>query len=188
LVLLLDSALTCHTSICIESKLIQARNISLANQLLNHEASVCNTNDAGLDCIATAEQTFSEIRNDNNTTTTTTEEWNDFIQELKRRETVEKARLEARDRARNQANDEHRERQRTLAANARTNAGDSNQRGLGRMGEGVGYFPSLATLQFQSSIPGPSPSVAEYENKEKERLNRILKWMCFIVLVYFLFS
>ena len=107
---------------------------------------------------------------------------------MKRRETVEKARLEARDRARSQANDEHRERQRTLAANARTNAGDSNQGGLGRMGEGVGYFPSLATLQFQSSIPGPSPSVAEYENKEKERLNTILKWMCFIVLVYFLFS
>ena len=167
--------------------MIQARNITLANQLLNHEASVCNTNDAGLDCIATAEQTFSEIRNDNNTATKT-EEWNDFIQELKRRETVEKARLEARDRARSQANDEHRERQRTLAANARTNAGDSNQGGLGRMGEGVGYFPSLATLQFQSSIPGPSPSVAEYENKEKERLNTILKWMCFIVLVYFLFS
>ena len=168
--------------------MIQARNISLANQLLNHEASVCNTNDAGLDCIATAEQTFSEIRNDNNTATnTSTEEWNDFILELKRRETVEKARLEARDRARSQANDEHRERQRTLAANARTNSDDSN-RGFGRMGEGVGYFPSLATLQFQSSIPGPSPSVAEYENKEKERLNRILKWMCFIVLVYFLFS
>ena len=56
------------------------------------------------------------------------------------------------------------------------------------MGEGVGYFPSLATLQFQSSIPGPSPSVAEYENKEKERLNAILKWMCFIVFIYFLFS
>ena len=169
--------------------MIQARNISLANQLLNHEASVCNTNDAGLDCIATAEQTFSEIRNDNNTATnTSTEEWNDFILELKRRETVEKARLEARDRARSQANDEHRERQRTLAANARTNAGDSNQRGFGRMGEGVGYFPSLATLQFQSSIPGPSPSVAEYENEEKERLNRIVKWMCFIVLVYFLLS
>ena len=120
--------------------------------------------------------------------TTTTEEWNDFIQELKRRETVEKARLEARDRARSQANDEHRERQRTLAANARTDAGNANQGGFGRMGEGVGYFPSLATLQFQSSIPGPSPSVAEYENKEKERLDRILKFIGMIVLIYFLLS
>ena len=82
----------------------------------------------------------------------------------------------------------HRERQRTLAANARTNAGNENQRGLGRLEDGVGYFPSLAALQFQSSIPGPSPSLAEFENEEKERLNRILKCLCIIIFVYFLFS
>ena len=34
------------------------------------------------------------------------EEWRDFIEELKRKETLEKARTEARDRARTQANDE----------------------------------------------------------------------------------
>jgi len=33
-------------------------------------------------------------------------EWRDFIEELKRRETLEKARMEARERARTQANEE----------------------------------------------------------------------------------
>jgi hypothetical protein len=84
-------------------------------------------------------------------------------------------------------NNRHRERQRTLAANARSSSNNTRQQhGLGRMEDGVGYFPSLAALQFQSSIPGPSPSVAEYENSEKERLNVILRRIGFIVLVYFL--
>ena len=81
----------------------------------------------------------------------------------------------------------HRERQRSLAANARSNQ-NTNQHALGRLEEGVGYFPSLATLQFQSSIPEPSPSLADNENKEKERLNYIMKWMAFIVFVYLLLS
>lgn len=85
-------------------------------------------------------------------------------------------------------NKRHRERQRTLAANARSNDNDDNIRGLGRLEDGVGYFPSLAALQFQSSIPGPSPSLAEFENREKERLNRILKGIGYLVLAYFLIS
>ena len=87
--------------------MIQSGNIHLATHLLNHDANVTLTNDAGMDCIATAEGTFSEQRNNmqhgNNVTIS---EWNDFIQELKRREASEKARMEARDRARSQANDE----------------------------------------------------------------------------------
>lgn len=90
--------------------MIQSGNIHLANHLLNHEASVILTNDAGMDCIATAEQIFSEQsqRRANNAKagTATISEWNEFITALKRRETVEKARMEARDRVRNQANDE----------------------------------------------------------------------------------
>ena len=52
----------------------------------------------------------------------------------------------------------------------------------------MGYFPSLATLQFQGAVPGPSPSVAEYENTEKERLNSILKGLGAVVLMYLLLS
>ena len=92
-------------------QLIQAGSIHLANHLLNHEASVILTNDAGMDCIATAEHVFTEQQQGNNRArksnqSATISEWNEFIQELKRRETTEKARMEARDRARSQANEE----------------------------------------------------------------------------------
>lgn len=94
--------------------MIQSGNIHLANHLLNHEASVILTNDAGMDCIATAEQVFTQqqqrIRHQSSSNNAnymaSISEWNEFIQELKRRETVEKARMEARDRARSQANEE----------------------------------------------------------------------------------
>lgn len=175
--------------------LIQSREIHFANHLLNHDANVTIVNDAGLDCIATAEQALSEQQKDamainSNNNNPTLEEWNDFIQELKRRESLEKARTEARDRARTQANEQHRERQRTLAASAQFDGGGggSSQGGLGHLEDGCGYFPSLAALQFQSSIPGPSPSLAEYENKEKERMNRILKSVGLIVLAFFLLT
>ncbi|KAL7483858.1 hypothetical protein ACHAW6_009504 [Cyclotella cf. meneghiniana] len=179
--------------------LILSGNIHLAVHLLNHDANVTLTNDAGLDCIATAEDMMQKIQrrrgnvsNDATGQVVHVAEWRDFIEELKRRETLEKARMEARERARTQANEEHRERQRTLASNARSNsnsdANATNERGLGRLEDGIGYFPSLAALQFQSSIPGPSPSVAPYEIKEKERLDRILKIVGGIVLLYFLLS
>mmetsp|Transcript_7580 Transcript_7580/g.11009 ORF Transcript_7580/g.11009 Transcript_7580/m.11009 type:complete len:339 (-) Transcript_7580:9-1025(-) len=170
--------------------LIQSREIHLANHLLNHDANVTVVNDAGMDCIATAEQALLEQQENSRINNPTLEEWNDFIQELKRRESVEKARTEARDRARTQANEQHRERQRTLAADARSDGagGGSTQGGLGRLEDGCGYFPSLAALQFQASIPGPSPSLAEHENREKERMNRILKSIGLIILAFFLLT
>lgn len=182
--------------------LIRSGNIRLAMQLVDYDASVCLTNNAGLNCIVMAEEEFAKRRcipfegGLNNTRhivrwgDASSTEWTDFIQELKRREALEKARAEARHVARSQANDEHRERQRTLASTyARSNAAtNGNQRGLGRLEDGVGYFPSLVALQFQSSIPSPSPSVAEYENAEKERLNRILGSISCLVLIYFLLS
>ncbi|KAL3821905.1 hypothetical protein ACHAXA_008439, partial [Cyclostephanos tholiformis] len=180
--------------------LIRTGNIRLAYRLLEHDASVTLTNDAGLDCIATAEEELAtrrtrqrrpmslEVGGGRTSPPIDLSQWTDFVSELKRREVLERARSEARDLARSRANDEHRERQRALAANARSNANDNNNRGLGRLEDGVGYFPSLATLQFQSSIPGPSPSVAEFEGREKERLNRILRGMGILVLVYFLIS
>ena len=183
--------------------LIQSREIQLSTLLLNHDANVTIVNDDGLDCIATAEQALSQRQQQQqqqqqqqkDTLTNTInngalEEWNDFLQELKRRESLEKARHEARNRARRQANEEHRERQETLAANARSDGGGivSTQGGLGRLEDGCGYFPSLVALQFQSSIPEPSPSLAEHENQEKERMNRILKTVGLIVLAFFLLT
>ena len=44
-----------------DDQLIQAGAIQLANNILNHDASVTKCNDAGMDCIATAEQTFTNM-------------------------------------------------------------------------------------------------------------------------------
>jgi hypothetical protein len=150
-----------------------------------------------LDCIATAKQALSQQQKEKesfimngSTSNPTLDEWNDFIQELTRREALEKARSEARERARTQANEQHRERQRSLAANDSSDGVGlgSSSGGLGRLEDGCGYFPSLASLQFQSSIPGPSPSLVQYENREKERVNRILKSVALIVLTFFLLT
>ena len=79
--------------------------------LLNHDANVTLTNDLGMDCIATADIVSHELqqrrqRSRNKDDMATILEWQDFIEELKRRENLEKARMEARDRARSQANEE----------------------------------------------------------------------------------
>ena len=95
--------------------MIQSGNLRLTSYLLHHDASVLLTNDDGLDCIATAQKVFLELQQNQQQRQqhtsqidgrATAAEWNDFIHELQRREGVEKARIEARDRARNQANDE----------------------------------------------------------------------------------
>ena len=66
-----------------------------------------------MDCIATAEEMLQQILHRRSTTdesstqqTATVEEWRSFIDELKRKEALEKARTEARERARTQANEE----------------------------------------------------------------------------------
>jgi len=93
-------------------QLIRSGNIRLANRLLDHDASVTPTNDAGMDCIAAAEEEFARRRRrqvaeeSTSASTMIVSEWTEFIQELKKREALEKARSEARDLARSQANDE----------------------------------------------------------------------------------
>ena len=92
---------------CIQ--LIQSGTIQLANNLLNHDdVSVIKCNDAGMDCISMAEQVFTNIRQLrlSSSDDDVVADWNEFIQELKRREMIEKERMEERDRARSQANDE----------------------------------------------------------------------------------
>ena len=61
-----------------------------------------------MDCISMAEQVFTNIRQLrlSSSDDDVVADWNEFIQELKRREMIEKERMEERDRARSQANDE----------------------------------------------------------------------------------
>ena len=91
-----------------QNQLIQSGNINLGIHLINHDANVTLTNDAGIDCIASAEEMLQKVQQGrtNVECQATVHEWRDFIEELKRKEALEKARTEARDRARNQANDE----------------------------------------------------------------------------------
>ena len=84
-----------------------------------------------------------------------------------------------------------REEQRSLALEqrrARLNGGADNSSSLGQLEPGWGYFPSLAALKFQGSIPPPSRSVAEFELRERQRLTRILYIVATIVFTYFLIS
>ena len=78
----------------------------MAIHLLNHDAKVTLTNDVGMDCIATAEEVLQQVRNRQMESLASVDEWGDFIEELKSKESLEKARMEARERARTQANDE----------------------------------------------------------------------------------
>ena len=84
-------------------QLIRSGNVRLANRLLDHDASVALTNDAGLDCLAAAEEEYARRRIRGETTMS---EWTDFIRELKRRGALERARDLARDLARSRANEE----------------------------------------------------------------------------------
>jgi hypothetical protein len=57
--------------------------------------------------------------------------------------------------------------------------------GLGTLDtEGSGFFPSLVALQFQGSIPPPPPTFAEAEEKEKARLQYLLKVTGVIALLF----
>ena len=97
-------------------QLIRSGNVHLANRLLDHDASVALTNDAGLDCVAAAEEEYARRRirgssrvrrrRRGDAAETTMSEWTDFIRELKRRGALERARAEARDLARSRANEE----------------------------------------------------------------------------------
>lgn len=109
-------------------QLIRCGNIRLAYRLLDHDANVTLTNDDGMDCIATAEEELATRRRirqqrrcpssfvdaggvaGGGTTTCVDDidvsEWTDFVDELRRRVALEKARSEARDLARSRANDE----------------------------------------------------------------------------------
>ena len=167
--------------------LIQAGRVDLANVLLRHHVSVLPVDEDGQSAVDVAQK----IR-DRATIDKSKSDWTALIKELRRRATVEKEQEEARTRARERSNEEHRERQRELAEAERernrygtsTNAGGTIRGSLGTLEEGWGYFPSLAALQFQGSIPPPSPSIANWERREKRRLDLVLKSVAAVVVLY----
>lgn len=165
--------------------LVLAGRVDLANVLLRHHVSVLPVDEDGKSAIDVTQK-----MRDRNTGDKSTSEWTSLIKELRRRAAVEKEQEEARTRARERSNEEHRERQRELAEAERersrygNNAGGTIRGSLGTLEEGWGYFPSLAALQFQGSIPPPSPSIANWERREKRRLDLVLKSVAAVVVLY----
>ena len=167
--------------------LICAGRADLANLLLRHNVSVLPVDEEGQSAADVAQKMRDRVTSDKSIS-----EWVNLTKELRRRATVEKEQEEARTRARQRSNEEHRERQRELAEAERdrnrygtpSTAGGTVRGSLGSLEEGWGYFPSLSALQFQGSIPPPSPSIAIWERREKRRLNLVLKSVAAVVVLY----
>jgi len=141
----------------------------------------------------------------------TMKSWSELTSRVEYCARVETAERTAREKARMRCNVRRRERQEELSTlnrrrianggtinnnnnngngNGNGDGGDNNgndnssQGGLGRLTDGRGYFPSLVTLQYQGSIPDPSPSIFVTEGPERERLKRILNLFFFTLVVY----
>jgi len=167
--------------------LIRAGRADLARILLRHAGSVLAVDESGESAADAAEKMTGQSTKNQSAVS----EWYDLAKELRRRAKIEKEREDARARARERSNEEHRERQRELAADERersragaATAGGAIRGGLGSLEEGWGYFPSLSALQFQDSIPPPSPSLADWERREKKRLDLVLRSVAAVVVLY----
>lgn len=167
---------------------LQAPNVLLARTLLQHDSSSVNmSNNEGKTCVDIVEEyvrsherTFRFRRERVTQSGVLIQEWKSILEEIKREQALVKVKTDEKNAARAMANDEHRERQRTLAEEARTRTDDNplnpnNLQGLGELEDGWGHFPSLVALQFQSNIPPPPASSAELEFKQRQKLEFILK-------------
>mmetsp|Transcript_45561 Transcript_45561/g.53348 ORF Transcript_45561/g.53348 Transcript_45561/m.53348 type:complete len:344 (-) Transcript_45561:300-1331(-) len=173
--------------------IIRSGHLPLARAVLPFSSVHKISDENGLSVIEAAEKILTRINSVGRT------EWKQFSEELKSKGLHDEKKSKEREEARTQANQDHRQRQRSLAADARdrrdisnlilggTGSGNGTIRGLGNLEEGWGYFPSLAALQFQSSVPLPPRSVAEDERKVREKLDRIIRGISFVVLIYFIF-
>lgn len=159
--------------------IILSRNLPIARTFLHYEAPVLLADRQGLSCFGAAQ---SNALADSS--------WRTLVEELRKQENIEKERAEARDEARSRANQEHRTQQMTLATTmqSRNSNNMQNVRGLGDLEDGWGYFPSLVALQFQSSIPPPTSSIAVLEREEKQRLSFILRMFSVGMLILWILT
>jgi hypothetical protein len=170
--------------------LIQEEQIELIRFFLSHQSPLTILNDERLDCAGFIRQKIQHARNSN--------VWKELLKEVEQKSILEVQRKEQQDQLREASNARQRERQRSLAREARNMAamnrngtvinGTLIRNGLGSLEEGYGYFPSLVALQFQESVPPPSATFAEAELAEKERLRYILKWLGGIAFLLWVFG
>jgi hypothetical protein len=168
--------------------LIQKTQTDLVEFILSYDLPLSIVNDEGLGCIDFIQR---EIRQGGSS------QWSEILKEVEEKTKIELQKKQHQEETRDANNARQRERQSVLANEARNIAamnrngtvinGTLIQNGLGSLEEGCGFFPSLLALQFQGSIPPPSASFAEVEQREKKRLDRILKCVGgLVVIIWFL--
>ena len=183
------TALLCLIASC------SASVIPISRALLSHDAPVLTADDAGRTCLGISEEAITSSSGDPAAEVA----WSLFSEELRSRQTLERDRADARESARIRTNEAHRRRQSSLAAEEQrtrsealdaqvTGISGSGARGLGRLEQGWGYFPSLAALQFQRSVPPPSASIVETELRDRRRLDAVLQTVGAMVLIYLVIS
>ncbi|GMI14723.1 hypothetical protein TrVE_jg3776 [Triparma verrucosa] len=83
-------------------------------------------------------------------------------------------------------NEEWRRRQDTLRRRniESTGINEFQGNGVGRMQNGVGYFPSIWTLQFLGSVPSGG---GEEEKRRRRQIQLVMRALCFFVFAFFIF-
>lgn len=83
-------------------------------------------------------------------------------------------------------NEEWRRRQDTLRRRniESTGINEFQGNGVGRMQNGVGYFPSIWTLQFLGNVPSGG---GEEEKRRRRQIQLVMRGLCFFVFTFFIF-
>ena len=141
---------------------------------IHEDLNLTVENDEGLRCIDLIKERINITKRKG--------EWKKIQEQVEHKMRLEEEHIRRQNELRDHTNERERQRQRVLAEDARNNNAPANGNngpipaGLGTLDtEGVGFFPSLVALQFQGNIPPPPPTFAEAEEKEKARLQYLLK-------------
>lgn len=88
--------------------LIQAPNLSLVDTLLKHDSSsVMLTNNAGMSCIQAIEDNMNySYRKDTSRNHVSIHGWRALLEDVRKKQALEKSKIDARDSARSRANEE----------------------------------------------------------------------------------
>mmetsp|Transcript_15984 Transcript_15984/g.18216 ORF Transcript_15984/g.18216 Transcript_15984/m.18216 type:complete len:351 (+) Transcript_15984:144-1196(+) len=159
--------------------------LNILNYFIAFNVPVSLTNDHGRNSYDLVQQLSSQLMS-----RSLLNSYHQLIQQISQRAEIEIQNDKAKSEARHEFNNEQRERQRTLARNARNRTNMNNNiitgDGLGNLDHGWGYFPSLSALLIQSHVPDPPASFADDEMREKKRLEFILRTTGILVLILLL--
>lgn len=157
----------------------------LLNYFMVHKTPVTLCNDERKGCVDLADEILSS--KEQSIGVAYRHLLNQIIQQCDEETELIRVKSEARD----EENNEHRERQRELANNAQNanteqNSEVVNADALGSMDEGWGHFPCMTALLFQGHVPEPPSTFAEDEKEVEKELTNILKVTFFLATSFWL--